>query len=82
MVLGYVLLRDRQADQALAVLTGAAAAHPQDATLRCLLGRAYAASGHEDQARRCYAAAFQVEPDNALVHELLAATAPIAPGPE
>jgi tetratricopeptide (TPR) repeat protein len=82
MVLGYVLLRDRQADQALAVLTGAAATHPQDVILKCLLGRAYAASGRGDQARWCYAAAFQIEPDNALVHELLAATAPLAPGPE
>ncbi len=82
MVFGYVLLHDRQTARALTVLTGAAAAHPLDVTLKCLLGRAYAASGHEDQARRCYADAFQVEPDNTLVHELLAATAPIAPGPE
>jgi tetratricopeptide (TPR) repeat protein len=80
MVFGYVLLRDRQADQALAVLSGALTTHPQDATLRCLLGRAYAASGRNDQAKQCYAAALQAEPENVLAKELLTAVTSAKPG--
>jgi tetratricopeptide (TPR) repeat protein len=72
MVLGYVLVRDGQAEQAVAVLTPACTANPQDATLRCLLGRAYAAAGNAEGAKECYAAALGAEPDNVLARELAA----------
>lgn len=77
MVLGYALLRNGQADQALTVLGAVSAAHPKDATLKCLLGRAYAAEGRNDKARRCYVDAVQAEPDNVVALELLAQSPPL-----
>jgi len=72
MVLGYALLRSGQIAQAISVLSRAASAHPNDAMLICLLGRAHAAAGNTDQARKCYDAALKLEPGNQLAKTLLA----------
>jgi Flp pilus assembly protein TadD len=71
LVLGYALLLDGQTETALRELTQAAADHPDDGTLWCLLGRAHAANGDDAGAARCYLAAIRVDPDNALARELL-----------
>jgi tetratricopeptide (TPR) repeat protein len=71
-LLGYSLLKNRQQEEALAVLLRGAKAKPQDGTLRCLLGRAYAMSGNSSKAVECYQQALQLEPGNSLACELLA----------
>ena len=72
LVLGYALLRNRQARQAVDVLEQAVQGHPESVTLRCLLGRSYTAAGQTAKARRCYFAAVRLEPENPLARELLA----------
>jgi len=71
LVLGYALLRDGQVHRAISLLTQASARHSDNSTLRCLLGRSYAASGDEAKARQCYAMAVQLNPKDALARELL-----------
>ena len=71
LVLGYALMRDGQIPRAVGVLQGAVAQHPNNGTVKCLLGRAYAAQGNGAEAARCYAAALRAEPDNALARELV-----------
>jgi len=71
LVLGYALLREGQIPRAVGVLEGAVAQHPNSGTVKCLLGRAYAAQGNGAEAARCYAAALRAEPDNALARELV-----------
>ena len=71
LVLGYALLRDGQMHRAISLLTQASAQHSDSSTLRCLLGRSYAASGDEAKANRCYAMALQLNPKDTLAKELL-----------
>jgi superkiller protein 3 len=73
LVLGYALLRAEQIGRALKVLSDAAAMHPDNGTLLCLLGRAHAAAGDETKAIRCYKAALRAEPENELAKGLLSA---------
>jgi len=71
LLLGYAMLKDGQIAQSVSHLKRAVAVHPESAELRCVLGRAYAAAGDEDLARRCYAEALRIDPDNALAKRLL-----------
>ncbi|MHC4982551.1 MAG: tetratricopeptide repeat protein [Planctomycetota bacterium] len=71
LVLGYALLVDGQVSRAIRELTQAAADHPADATLWCLLGRAHAAGGDEHSAEECYVAALRADPDSELARNLL-----------
>jgi len=71
LVLGYALLRQGRADQAVETLTRAAQKHPNKAVLHVLLGRAHQARGQHGLARRCYHAALEIEPKNVLARELL-----------
>jgi len=72
LLLGYALLRNSQAVQALAVLKQTVAAHPDNGMALCLLGRAHAAAGDAPKARQCYGDALRHEPGNELAKELLA----------
>ncbi len=74
-LLGYSLLKNGQQEEALAVLVRGAKAKPQDGTLQCILGRAYAQSGNSIKAAECYRQALQLEPGNSLARELLAQSA-------
>ena len=71
LLLGYALLREDKAREAVGTLKEAAAAHPRNSTIRCLLGRAYAATGNEAEAIRCYTAALRVDPESVLARHLL-----------
>jgi len=73
LLLGYALLREKQVDQAIQILTQATGRHPRSPMLRCLLGRAHAAGGNNAEAIRCYTAALRLDPANALARELLSA---------
>ena len=70
-LLGYVLLKGGHTTEAIDLLTLAATAHPKDATLQCVLGRAHAALGQIDQAEACYAQAAELEPESRLAWRLL-----------
>jgi cytochrome c-type biogenesis protein CcmH/NrfG len=71
-LLGYSLLKSGQQEEALATLIRGAKAKPQDGTLQCVLGRAYAASGNSTKAVECYQQALRLESGNSLARELLA----------
>jgi len=73
--LSYAMIRSGEARQAIGVLNRAVARHPRSGMLQCLLGRAYAETGDAAQAKRCYALAVRLEPDNRLARELLATPA-------
>ena len=73
-LLGYVLLKGGQTSRALSLLTQAAIAHPGDATLQCVLGQAYDASGRAGEAQACYAEAARIEPSNRVAWRLLGDT--------
>jgi len=72
-ILGYALIRNGQAEEACKVLRHASDGHPTDGTLLCLLGRAHAAAGDQEQALRCYTAALEADPTSVVARELLAA---------
>lgn len=74
LVLGYALLRNGQSRQAVAFLTAATDRYGDNATFKCLLGRAYAIAGNAALAQQCYTAALQAEPDNQLARRLLEKT--------
>lgn len=71
MVLGYARLQSGQGAKVVELLKRAAAAHPENGTLRCLLGQVYAAAGNRAAAARCYAEVLRREPDNELARRLL-----------
>ena len=76
-LLGYSLLKNGQNEEALAALIRGVKAKPEDGTLQCVLGRAYAVSGNSTKAVECYQQALRLEPGNSLARELLAqSTAP------
>ena len=60
------------AGQARAVLQKAAAEHPDNVMIHCLLGRAYVAGGDTEQAKGCFNEVLRREPGNVLARELLA----------
>lgn len=71
MLLGYALLAAGELAEAVSVLTPAVRQHPRNAMLLCVLGRVHAARGSDDQARRYYRQALEVEPQNVLARRLL-----------
>jgi len=71
MILGYAMLRQGRTRQALGLLKTATSRYPESSMLHCLLGRAYAADGEDAEARRCYAEAVRLDPDNEAAKELL-----------
>jgi tetratricopeptide (TPR) repeat protein len=71
-LLGYSLLKNGQHEEALAALIRGTKARPEDGTLQCVLGRAYAVSGNSTKAVECYQQALRLEPGNSLARELLA----------
>lgn len=73
LLLGYALLRDGQADEAVRTLTLTIAGHPESPMAHCLLGRARAAAGDRAEAVRCYNRALQLDPGHRVARELLAA---------
>ncbi len=73
VVLGYALLHQGQAKDALQLLSDAVQKDPRQATLWCLLGRCHEALGQRDQALTCYRKALEAQPDSALARRLLAA---------
>ncbi len=73
MVLGFALIRNDQADKAVWLLDKYTKMHPGEANLQCLRGKAYAETGKTDVAVECYQQALNMEPDNLLAKELLAA---------
>lgn len=75
LLVGYSLVRAGRTVEAIACLKQAIAQRGNDATLLCVLGRAYAAGGDELEATRCYTAALRSEPGNRLASELLSSTA-------
>ena len=73
MLLSYALMRDNRPIDAAAALGMAIRHNPQNAMLRCLQGKAYAAAGRREAALLSYRAALKLEPDNRLARELIAA---------
>jgi cytochrome c-type biogenesis protein CcmH/NrfG len=65
------MLRNGQVEQSLEILTDAAREHPLSADIRCILGRAYAVAGNQQEARKCYVEALRIEPENLLARQLL-----------
>jgi predicted Zn-dependent protease len=74
LLLGCALLKDNQPARAVLVLTDAAADHPENPTVRCLLGRAHVAMGQRDQAAKCYAEALRLDPGSELARQLIQAS--------
>ncbi len=74
IVLGYAMLRQGKPQDATVLLAAAAEQHPDDATLRCMLGRCYAAQGQMDRAAACYRQALKSDPSHSLAKSLLALT--------
>lgn len=72
VVLGYAMLRQGKPQDATVLLAAAAEKHPDDATLKCMLGRCYAAQGQMDQAAACYRQALESDPGHPLAKSLLA----------
>lgn len=72
VVLGYAMLRQGKPQDATVLLAAAAEKHPDDATLKCMLGRSYAAQGQMDQAAACYRQALESDPGHPLAKSLLA----------
>ena len=70
-LLGYVLLKGGHTAEAVDLLALTATAHPSDATLQCVLGRAYSALGQMDRAEACFAQAVELEPESQLAWRLL-----------
>jgi len=71
LLLGCAFLKDSQPSRAVLVLTGAAADHPDNPTVQCLLGRAHAALGQKDRAVKCYTEAIRLDPGSELAKQLL-----------
>ncbi|HDY64773.1 MAG TPA: tetratricopeptide repeat protein [Phycisphaerae bacterium] len=71
ILLGYALLRKGEQKLACEVLRSAWNNHPDNTMLLSLLGRGYAETGREDEARECYALALRLEPQNKVAGELL-----------
>jgi len=70
IVLGYATLREGNPAEAEAVLSAAAKKHPGNATVRCLLGRCYAALGEKERAVACYKQALKCDPEHQLARSL------------
>jgi Flp pilus assembly protein TadD len=70
--LGYVMLQQGQATQAVTTLTKAVNLEPDDPTINAHLGDAYAAAGDHLQAIFQWRRALQLGPDPDLASELLA----------
>lgn len=70
LVLGMALLKQEQNDEAIGLLTQARVTHT-DATLVCLLGKAYLAAGKETDAVGCFRDAVKLDPENVVARELL-----------
>jgi tetratricopeptide (TPR) repeat protein len=75
LLLGYGLLRDGQAGEAVKTLARAARAHPDNAVVHCVLGQAHAAAGNHAEAVRCFTVALRLDPANQVARELLDASA-------
>ena len=75
LLLGSALLRRGKAQEANEALTAAVRMHPNDATLRCLLGRSYDVVGQPDQAKECYKAALKIDENNVIARQLLSQAA-------
>jgi tetratricopeptide (TPR) repeat protein len=69
--LGYTLLKDGRHDEAIKLLASTASRYPNDATLQCVLGRAYAVAGKSDLAQACFSQAVEIEPESQLAWRLL-----------
>jgi len=81
-LMGYLLLKAGYAAEAVDLLAVTQASHGDDATLQCVLGRAYTAVGQAEDAQNCYAEAVRLEPENTLAWRLLRDTmAPPEVGP-
>jgi len=76
LLLGYALMRGGQADEAAKVLRRYASQHGGSAALLCVLGRAEAAGGRPETARRCYERALELEPEDTAARALLAGALP------
>jgi len=72
MILGYALLKDEKPAQAIKILQEAHEKNASDPMLACLLGRAYQDDGKSESARRCFALALKLQPDNIVAQKLLA----------
>jgi tetratricopeptide (TPR) repeat protein len=70
VILALAMIKDKRPDLAARVLSNARTSHPHDSTLRCLLGKAYAAMGKPQQAQECYAVALRLDPENDLARAL------------
>ena len=71
-VLGYALLRQDKADQALQELSSAGQQVPATATLQCIQGRCLEKLGRHAEAMDCYVLALKTEPASGLAKALLA----------
>ena len=71
---GYGLILCNENEQAVRVLSVAAAEHPQVSAIQCLLGKAHAACGNDAAAAKCFKAALNLEPENQVARELLSKT--------
>ena len=80
-LLGYALLRQDKAEQALQELSMAMKQGPATATLHCIQGRCLEKLGRHNEAVDCYVLALRTEPANGLAKALLASSdAKPAPG--
>ena len=71
-VLGYALLRQDKAEQALQELSAALKQAPATATLQCIQGRCLEKLGRHAEAVECYILALKTEPASGLAKALLA----------
>ena len=68
--LGYVLIRDKRADEAISGLNRATELLPRSARAWHLLGNAYRATGSAQQAYDCYKNAFAANPSGLALYDM------------
>ncbi len=70
-VLGYALLKQGKAAEAIAPLKTAAGKNAKSVVLHCLLGKCYQATGDKENAGKAYVKATKIDPTDKLAKRLL-----------
>ena len=72
LLMGYLHLKERKFNEALASFRKASTLAPNDATAICMVGYVYEKMGRTDQAMQYYAQALKVKPGDSLASQLMA----------